>query len=205
VSAAASAFAAAGGDEANLAWYFNTAADAVRSLVDKAYKNLPTTYDDSVTVVNFSPSRPGRTEEKNRYGKFSRQVGYTGWKRSLMPLEWFDSNTERKFATLVDDDEAVDLWVRFHRGDFEIRYHAGAYHPDFYVRLTDGTHWLIEVKADRDLNTKDVQDKKAAAEKLARLLTDLGDLGTWKYLLVSQTAVEAAKGNWNVLVARATA
>lgn len=196
---------AAGGEEADLAWYFNTAADAVRSLVDKAYKNLPTTYDDSVAVVEFSPSRPGRTEEKNRYGKFSRQVGYTGWKRSVMPLEWFDSNTERKFANLVDDEEAVDLWVRFHRGDFEIRYHAGAYHPDFYVRLTDGTHWLIEVKADRDLNAKDVRDKKAAAEKLARLLTDLGNLGTWKYLLVSQSAVEAAKGNWNVLVARATA
>lgn len=196
---------AAGGDEANLAWYYNTAAEAVRSLVARAYKVLPTTYDDSVDVVEFAPSRPGRTEEKNRYGKFSKQVGYTGWKRSLMPLEWFDSDTERKFANLVDDDEAVDLWIRFHRGDFEIRHQTGTYHPDFYVRLVDGSHWLIEVKADRDLNTKDVQDKKVAAEKLARLLTDLGNLGTWKYLLLSQSAVEAAKGNWNVLVARATA
>lgn len=51
----------------------------------------------------------------------------------------------------------------------------------------------MELKADKDVDTAVVQAKKAAAEEWARYVTDEGDYGTWKYVLVSEKVLVVAK------------
>lgn len=81
---------------------------------------------------------------------------------------------------------------------------GGRYSPDFYARA-DNTHWLIEVKSDKEMTSPDVVAKRAAAERWARRVTDEGGHEQWRYLLVSESALRSAKGTWAVLLAQALA
>jgi hypothetical protein len=86
-----------------------------------------------------------------------------------------------------------------------IEWDGGRYSPDFYVRTTDDVNWLLEVKADRDLDDPLVVAKRAATERWARRVSDEGGHGTWRYLLVSESAIRNAHGSWGVLLAQAGA
>lgn len=120
-------------------------------------------------------------------------MAYSGWGRSLYPLNWFDSTPERTFANVVDGDDQVAIWSRIQRGEMTVEWDEGRYSPDFYVQAADGTHYLVEVKADKDVETAVVQAKKKAAEDWARYVTDEGDYGTWRYVLVSESVLAVAK------------
>lgn len=126
-------------------------------------------------------------------GQPTRKVAYSGWGRSLYPLNWFDSTPERTFANVVDGDDQVAIWSRIQRGEMTVEWDEGRYSPDFYVHAADGTHFLVEVKADKDVETAVVQAKKKAAEDWARYVTDEGDYGTWRYVLVSESVLAVAK------------
>lgn len=195
----------AGGEAASehLSWFLNTAVQGAVAIVRKHYAQEPVSFDDSVEMVAFHPVRPGRVVDPNRTGQFSKKVGYTNWSKSVMSIEWFDSKPERTLANLVDAADEVEVWARLQRNDLALRFQGGVYNPDFYVQLKDGTHWLLEVKADRHMDDDDVVAKREAAEYLSRLITDEGGAGTWHYLLVSETAVNNARGNWSVLLAQA--
>lgn len=180
------------GTERALVAQFNAILDAIRIAIRNHYRQAPTVTEDRWSTEAFAPTRTNhRPEEPNRFGSFSKSVAYSGWTKSLHALNWFDSKPERSLANLLDDDDQVELWARIQRGELVIPWHAGRYHPDFYV-LVDDTNYVIEVKADRDLTNPEVQAKREAAEQWAREATDQGDYGTWRYLLVRQSAVEHA-------------
>jgi type III restriction enzyme len=118
---------------------------------------------------------------------------------------WFDSSTERDLANVLDDAPSVEVWARLHLRDFEIRYHGGKYNPDF-LAAEDGTRWVIEAKADRDLLTENVQAKRRAAQEWANLVNaDEQVSERWGYLLVSETDLRQAKDDWGALVHAARA
>jgi len=178
------------GTEAALAAQFNAVLDAVRVSIRTHHRQAPAAVTDTWTTETFAPTRLNtRPEEPNRYGPFSRQVAYSGWSRSLHPLNWFDSEPERRLANLVDDEATVEVWSRIQRGELTIPWDGGRYNPDFYVRLGD-THYLVEVKADNALDNPEVQAKRDAARAWARKVSDEGDHGTWRYLLVGESAVK---------------
>ncbi len=180
------------GSETALAAQFNAVLDAIRITIRRSHREAPAQVVDTWSTDTFAPTRLNtRVEEPNRYGPFSRKLAYSGWSRSLHPLNWFDSEPERRFANLIDDEDDVTLWARILRGELTIPLTGGRYHPDFYVRAS-GEHYLVEVKADKDLDTPDVQAKRDAARAWARKVTDEDDHGTWHYLLVSQSAIETA-------------
>ena len=56
------------------------------------------------------------------------------------PLQKFDSDTERKFAVLLERD--ADKWLKPAKGQFQMFYKLGAeqpeYVPDFVARALDG-------------------------------------------------------------------
>jgi type III restriction enzyme len=92
--------------------------------------------------------------------------------------------------------------VRLHIGELPILWNSGGqhYNPDFIVIDTNQDHWVIEVKADKDLVTADVQGKRQAARRWANYVTTSDKvLVTWRYLLVSEADVAAAKGSWSAL------
>ena len=112
-------------------------------------------------------ARPNTSDD--RRGPFQRGVGYTGWTKSLYTEVWFDSTPERAVANILDEDASVSHWVRLHRNDLPILWHnAGRdYNPDLIAVENDGTHLLIEVKSDRDIDSIDVTAKAEAALRRA--------------------------------------
>jgi type III restriction enzyme len=160
-------------------------------------------YREVVEVMEFAPVRTGReTTSLDRAGAFSRGIGYEGWKRSLYEQAWFDSSPERDVANILDDTDEVVCWVRLHNGDLPILWSSAGnwYNPDFLVVEADGTHWVVEVKSDRDMAAADVQAKREAAQRWANHVSIDPAVGVqWRYLLVSESDVAAAKGSWNAL------
>jgi type III restriction enzyme len=153
-------------------------------------------------VAVFAPPRQGRPETStDRKGAFKPRVGYEGWKRSMYEQVWFDSRPERALANTLDGAEAIEFWVRLHRNDLPIAWEDGNYNPDFIAVEKGGTHWVIEVKADKDMTSEQVQAKRLSAQQWAQHVTADSKLKgtTWRYLLVRETDVEAAKENWQAL------
>jgi type III restriction enzyme len=154
-------------------------------------------------VAVFAPVRQGRPEtSRDLTGAFKKGVGYRGWKRSMYAQVWFDSRPERDVANVLDNaEDEIDFWSRLNRGDLEIAWENGNYNPDFIAVEKDDVHWVVEVKADNEMTSEQVQAKRLAAQQWANHVSADPKLNgmTWRYLLVRQTDVEASKGNWQAL------
>ena len=96
---------------------------------------------------------------------FAPGRAYEGWARGYFDQAWFDSSPERAFARAIDGSSDVQFWLRLHRGDLPILWsgYYEWYNPDFVVVDEDGVHWLVEVKADVNVNTGVVQQKRKQA------------------------------------------
>ena len=117
---------------------------------------------------------------------------------------WFDSSTGRNAANILDDASQVHYWVRLLIGDLPILWNGAGnwYHPDFIAVESEGTHWIVEVKADNELESADVQSKRQAARRWANHVSADPSLGVrWRYLLVSESQIQTAKGSWAALKA----
>jgi type III restriction enzyme len=161
-------------------------------------------FDEVLSLHSFAPKRYGKPiTSTDRYGAFRKGVGYTGWQRSLYDQVWFDSATERQMANLIDGDTKIDVWARLHINDLPIRWDGGTYNPDFLVAAgTD--RWVIETKADRDLQTDSVQGKRQAAARWANHVTAADEVHErWHYLLVGETDLNQARDDWDALVVAA--
>jgi type III restriction enzyme len=138
----------------------------------------------------------------DRFSAFSRSVAYEGWKHSMYDLVWFDSATERALANIIDDDDAVAWWARLHLNDLPILWTSAGqqYNPDFQVIEKDGTHWIVEVKMDKEMNAADVQGKREAAKRWANYVNaDASVQQRWNYLLASESDVATANRSWLAL------
>ena len=68
------------------------------------------------------------------------------FRKCLYPEQRFDSDTERRFAVLLEDDLDVEKWFKPGKGALSIYYSADhAYEPDFIVE-TRTTKYLCEPK-----------------------------------------------------------
>jgi type III restriction enzyme len=160
------------------------------------------TFEEVVEVRPFDPKRATDKEvSADRFGQFSRSVAYEGWARSTYPLVWFDSSPERTVANIVDGEQDVTFWVRLHIGDLPILWNSGGqnYNPDLLVVEKDATHWVVEVKMDKEMDSADVIGKRDAAKRWSNHVSADGRVGQWRYLLVSETDVADTKGSWRAL------
>ena len=77
------------------------------------------------------------------------------------------------------------------------------YKPDFVViEEVDAKRygWLVETKADKDLNSVEVAAKRRAARKWANTVNTSPEVCIeWGYLLVGEKDVEHAEGSWEFL------
>jgi len=126
-----------------------------------------------------------------------KQMLFGGFTRCLYPLQKFDSDTERRFAVILERDALK--WLKPAKGQFQIFYKLGAeqpeYVPDFVVE-TDKCILLAETKAANDLETQEVQAKAAAAAQWTQHASDYAQsVGgkPWKYLLIPHSDVTEAK------------
>jgi type III restriction enzyme len=103
---------------------------------------------------------------------------------------------------MVDEDASVSCWVRLHVNDLPILWNSAGqeYNPDLIVIDGDDTHWVVEVKMDKEVASGDVQGKREAARRWANHVNadPLGQV-KWHYLLVSETDINTVKGSWTAL------
>lgn len=126
-----------------------------------------------------------------------RQMLFGGFKRCLHEQQKFDSDTERRFAVVLERDALK--WFKPAKGQFQIYYRLGTeqpeYIPDFVVE-TDSTILMVETKARSDVDTQEVQAKAAAAARWCARASDYAaNVGNkaWKYLLVPHDEINEAK------------
>jgi len=94
--------------------------------------------------------------------------------------------------------------VRLLIGDLPIRWNGAGKcdTPDFTAVETAGTHGIVEIKADNQLESADVQSKRQAAKRWDNRVSADPSLGIrWRYLLVSEAQIQTAKGSWAALKA----
>ena len=126
-----------------------------------------------------------------------KQMLFGGFLRCLYPLQKFDSDTERRFAIILERD--AEKWFKPAKGQFQIFYKMGTeqpeYIPDFVVE-TDATIWMVETKARGDMNMQEVQAKAAAALQWCQHASDFtASVGgkPWRYLLVPHDEVNESR------------
>lgn len=160
-------------------------------------------YEEVVELRPFAPTRlTDKERSSDRLGDFKRSIAYDGWKRSMFPVAWFDSEPERRVGNMLDEDDSVACWVRLHTNDLPILWNSAGqqYNPDIIVIGEDGVHTIVEVKMDKEISSADVQGKRDAAKRWANHVNaDDGVKTKWEYLLISETDIKTAKGSWPAL------
>jgi len=121
-----------------------------------------------------------------------RGMVFGGYQRCLYPLQKFDSDSERIFSALLEDDPSVLKWYKPARDDFKIFYnHARQYHPDFIVETKD-RKLICEPKKAADVDTTEVQEKAAAAKQWCESATKHAEENggkPWSYLLIPHDTI----------------
>lgn len=112
--------------------------------------------------------------------------------RALYPACKFDSDSERRFACILEKDPTVLRWAKPGKGVFQIRYSQDRdYEPDFVVE-TNTEKLLCEPKQSNQMQDEVVQAKaKAAAVWCARATAfELENGGKpWRYVLIEHDAI----------------
>jgi len=83
-----------------------------------------------------------------------RQMLFGGFTRCLYPLQKFDSDTERRFAVILERDALK--WFKPAKGQFQIYYKLGIDQPEYipdFVAETDSNIFMVETKAKADVNS----------------------------------------------------
>ena len=119
---------------------------------------------------------------------------FKGFKKSCHTMYKFDSNTERIFATVLEQDNNVLKWMCPSIKQFNIYYDRDSnsrYQPDFVVETKDKIY-MVETKDRRKLRDSDVVKKAIAATEYCEAATkfNLLHLGKpWEYAVVPHDEV----------------
>jgi len=114
---------------------------------------------------------------------------FTGFLKSYYLTYKFDSSTELDFAYLLEHDDEVLRWLRPVPNQFRIYWGNGAhrYEPDFIVE-TKAVIYMVETKANNELNKEEVVEKKKAAMEYCSVASKETSK-PWKYVLIPHDAV----------------
>ena len=123
-----------------------------------------------------------------------KQMLFGGFSSCLYPFQKFDSDTERRFAVIMERD--AQKWFKPAKGQFKIYYKDGAEHPEYvpdFVAETNDYVLMIETKSQAEMTDNKVQAKADAAVKWCEnageyLLKNGGK--AWKYLLIPHDEVK---------------
>ncbi|MBX3012542.1 MAG: DEAD/DEAH box helicase family protein [Caldilineaceae bacterium] len=122
-----------------------------------------------------------------------RRIIFSGFQRCLYPVQKFDSEPERRLAIILDRE--AQKWFKPARGQFQIYYKAGIEHreyvPDF-IAETATQLYMFEPKANHEVDTDEVQEKRKAAEVWCQHASNhASQYGgkAWRYVLLPQDLI----------------
>ncbi len=118
---------------------------------------------------------------------------FRGFEKSCHFEYKFDSRTEQTISFIMENDKDVLKWLRPAPNQFRIYWHNNSklYEPDFIAETADSIY-MLEPKAEKEMEQKDVQEKAAAALKYCKYASEYtAEHGgkKWKYVLIPHTQV----------------
>ncbi len=164
--------------------HFIVSATEYEAHVTKGFRTLrPNSYTAGANEAVRDFRTPLQNGEKSRISTML----FGGFGKCLYPIQKFDSDPERRFAIILEEDPDVIKWFKPARGDFQIHYsHDRSYEPDFVVEATR-CKYLCEPKRAADMTDETVLAKADAAlawctHASAHARRHNGK--PWKYLLI---------------------
>jgi len=130
-----------------------------------------------------------------------KQVLFGGFSNCLYPIQKFDSDTERRFAIIIERDAVK--WFKPAKGQFKMYYKNGSEHPEYvpdFIVETNDCILMVETKSAQHQNTdgtwsEEVTEKaKSGVKWCANASSYLKNNGgkEWKYLLIPHGEVKEA-------------
>jgi type III restriction enzyme len=181
----------------------------IHSQMQVHYEEKAADYEASVTK-GFTTLRPGSYsipagEEPRNFRMpvedklMIRGMLFGGFSKCLYPAQRFHSDTERRFAVILENDPEVVKWFKPDKEAIRIFYKSESgdvpYEPDF-IAETNTSKLICETKAAKDMKTAEVQEKAKAAVKWCEHATihekQVGGK-PWAYLLIPHDTVDEAK------------
>lgn len=184
--------------------------DRQRSLAEIIYTQMNQHFYKEETSYRATEMRPFAKIESGFGGKFKSDDLYDlradmpasdvktkvfkGFNKACHTLYKFDSNTERIFAIVLENDAAVLKWLRPSAKQFNIYYGPGGankYEPDFIVETAE-TIYMVETKASNEISSNAVKEKAVAAIEYCRAVSEWNSENggkQWVYALVSHDEV----------------
>ncbi len=111
---------------------------------------------------------------------------FTGYKKAYYPENAFDSDPERLFSIILEEDEEVIRWIKPPLNQLGLFWQAGQqYNPDFLVETKD-KKFMVEVKASNEITDTDVLAKAREGIKWCRFASAAdSDRKPWEYRLIT--------------------
>ena len=118
-----------------------------------------------------------------------RGMLFGGFSKCLYPAQKFDSDTERRFAIILEDEPSVLKWLKPPKDVLRIYYYQEeVYQPDFVVE-TEMARYLCEPKRASEMNDEVVILKSKAATLWCQHATKVSDK-PWRYVLIPHDAID---------------
>ena len=117
---------------------------------------------------------------------------FNGYKKSYYNTNAFDSDPERLFSVILEDDNEVIRWIKPPLNQLGLFWQAGQqYNPDFLVE-TSTTKYMIEVKAKNEVKNPEVIGKAKEGIKWCKYasLVDF-DKKAWEYKLIADDIISS--------------
>jgi type III restriction enzyme len=168
--------------------YYFEKATSYEVIVSKKFETLKSV-NCSINKVDGSRNFREPVEDKLSI----KSMVFNGFVKCLYQQQKFDSDSERRFAVICENDVNVLKWFKPSRNDLKIYYnHTHVYEPDFIVETND-KKYIVEVKKANELDDKIVQAKASAVVEWCNHATkfELENGGKeWAYLLIPHTDVK---------------
>ena len=120
-----------------------------------------------------------------------RKYLFTDYKKSYYPQNAFDSDQERIFSIILEEDSDVVRWIKPPMNQLGLFWQAGQqYNPDFLVE-TKNCKYMVEVKASNEIAAPDVVAKAREGIKWCRYASMADpDKKKWEYRLISDNNIK---------------
>jgi len=181
-----------------------------QSLVNLIHSQMQDHYTESATEYVAKPSKGFHTLKPSNFSvdadesvrSFRAPVSerakiksmiFGGFSKSLYAQQKFDSDSERRFSVVLENDKDVVKWVKPSKGDLRIHYshEADGYEPDFVAETAEAM-FLCEPKQANQMTDDTVLAKARAAATWCKHATDHCDK-PWTYLLIPHDQIDETK------------
>lgn len=122
-----------------------------------------------------------------------KSLVFGGFLKCLYPTQKFDSDSERRFSVVCENDANALKWFKPSLGQLKIYYgHSSTYNPDFVVETTSHKY-ICEIKSEAEMDDKVVQDKAKAVVNWCKHASEHERQHggkEWSYLLIPHNEVQ---------------